>query len=302
MKRLYTVILTLLLPFIFLRLLWRSIKQPAYRKRWKERTGVVPFQKLSSSIWLHAVSVGEVNAAIPLIQGLIKKYPNLSLVVTTTTPTGSAQLLKQIKNIHHVYVPLDVPWFIHRFLTHINPKLCILMETELWPNLISCCHLKKIPVLIANARLSAKSFKRYFKIKSLLKSLWPYIDVIGTQTTMDLTHFQKLGMPHNRLKVLGNLKFDMPLPKNINRLATDLQKIIGADRPIWVAASTHEGEEKIILDALKNILANYKKNLLLVLIPRHLPRFDSVANLIQQEGLHFIRRSDMSKRTVSAQD
>jgi len=300
MRRLYTVLLTLILPFIFFRFLWRGIKQPAYRKRWRERMGFIPFGKLSESIWLHAVSVGEVNAALPLINALRARYPHLPLVVTTTTPTGSAQLLKQLSTIYHVYAPIDLPCFFNRFLKHIQPKLCILMETELWPNLLFCCHRKSVPVFIANARLSSASLKGYSKIKKWLLSVWPCIDTVGVQTPLDLNRFLRIGVPANKLKILGNLKFDMLLPKNIDAITLKLRQIIGQDRLIWVVGSTHEEEEKIILNAFQLILKKYP-HLLLILVPRHLPRFDVVADLIKQEKFRFIRRSQMSDEKIPSE-
>ena len=241
MRRLYTALLTLILPFIFLRFLWRGIKQPAYRKRWRERMGMIPFKKLSGSIWLHAVSLGEVNAALPLIHALKNDYPHLRLVVTTTTPTGSAQVLKQIPSMDHSYVPIDLPSFLNRFLKYTQPKLCILMETELWPNLVFCCHKKSIPIFIANARLSLNSLKGYSKIKRWLASIWPCIGTIGAQTQLDFDRFLKIGVPATKLKLLGNLKFNMSLPENIDTLASKLRDRIETDRLVWVVASTHCG-------------------------------------------------------------
>ena len=298
MRRLYTFVLTLILPCIFFRLLWRSMKQPAYRKRWRERMGFVPFKKLSTSIWLHAVSLGEINAALPLIHALKTHYKHLPIVVTTTTPTGSAQLLKQIPSIHHVYLPIDLPYFLNRFLNHIQPQICILMETELWPNLVYCCHQYKIPVFIANARLSLASLKGFSKIKKWLASIWPCIIVIGAQTQLDADRFLKIGIPRNQITLLGNLKFNMSLPDNINMLALKLRQMIGEKRLVWVVGSTHEGEEKIILDAFRLILKKYP-TLLLILVPRHLPRFNTVSELIKDNQFCFIRRTQMKNQKIS---
>jgi 3-deoxy-D-manno-octulosonic-acid transferase len=299
MRRLYTFLLTLFLPFIFFRFLWKGIRNPAYRKRWRERRGIVPFAKLSKSIWLHAVSLGEVNAALPLIKMLQSRYPHLPLVVTTATPSGSMQVLKRLPNIHHTYIPIDHPHFINRFLAHIHPELCILMETELWPNLAFCCYKKHVPVFIANARLSLQSLRGYSKIKKWLRSVWPCIGIIGVQTKLDLTRFSQIGVPSSKLKLLGNLKFEMPIPKDVNAAALKLRQQIGKDRLIWVVASTHEGEEKIILTAFHLILKRYP-DLLLVLVPRHLPRFDAVANLIRQENFNYLRRSAMDHAKISS--
>jgi 3-deoxy-D-manno-octulosonic-acid transferase len=299
MRRLYTCLLTTLLPFIFIRFLLKGIKQKAYRRRWKERFGMLPFKKLSHSIWLHAVSLGEVNAALPLIKSLTQQYQDHPLVLTTTTPSGSMQVIKCLPTLYHAYVPIDLPYFINRFLNHIRPTLCIVMETEIWPNLIFSCARRHIPIFIANARLSSQSFKGYSHLKKWLTSVWKGIELIGVQTQLDCNRFIELGVPFNKLKLLGNLKFDMVIPERVHTLALTLREHIGKNRLIWVVASTHEGEEKIILQAFNLILKRYP-NLLLILVPRHLPRFDTVANLLTQSELRFVRRSKMDNDSVSS--
>jgi 3-deoxy-D-manno-octulosonic-acid transferase len=298
MRRLYTVLLTLLFPFVCLRFLYRSIRQPAYRKRFNERMGILPFSPLKTCIWLHAVSVGEVNAALPLIYALKQKYSPVPILVTTTTPTGSAALIKQAHDIHHVYLPLDLPWFLNRFLHRVSPKICILMETELWPNLLASCRKRQIPVVIVNARLSDRSFKRYAKIKVLLRSLWACTHAIGVQTPKDQMRFSNLGAPAEQLSVLGNLKFDLSVSKETLTIANKLRALIGR-RPVWVAASTHDGEEEIILQSHRLILQKFA-DALLILVPRHLPRFNTAADILNRGKFGFIRRTDMPHQVLSS--
>jgi 3-deoxy-D-manno-octulosonic-acid transferase len=289
----YTLTFYLLLPFILLRLLWRSIKSPAYRQRWAERFGFFSSPSLQGdSIWIHAVSVGEVLAAKVLIDALLKHYPNTSLVLTTTTPTGSKQAQRLFgEKLFHVYAPYDIPGSIQRFLTKIRPRLCIVMETEVWPNTIMALSCARIPVVLANGRLSAKSFKRYAYFGSFTQKIFSAIDLVAAQSDHDASHFRQLGVL--ALAVTGNIKVDVTIDNDLRQAAADLghQWRHSGARKILLAASTHEGEEAFILQAFKQLKKNCT-DLLLVIVPRHPERFNTVAHLCQQQGFTLARRSN----------
>ena len=231
--KIYNVIFIILLPLLFLRLLLKSIKLKTYRFRWNERLGIFSSPQLNNSIWIHAVSVGEIMAAMPIIQKLQTMLPNNNIVVTCTTPAGSYVLEKTLsKQIFHVYFPFDINFAINNFLSRIKPKLLIILEKEIWPNLMFNCYTNNIPIIIANAQVSNKSFYRYSLIKSLMSSWLKNITCICAQTKFDAYKFKKLinNNSINNIIVAGNTKFD---------LATKIKKS-AILRPTWIAASTHE--------------------------------------------------------------
>lgn len=290
MRLLYTILLTLATPFILLRLFWRSTRQKAYRQRIIERFAFYPALKNQQSLWIHAVSVGETHAAFPLIKFLVQHYPQFKILVTTTTPTGSAEILKQFGNqVLHYYTPYDLPSIINRFLKKMRPRLCIIMETELWPNLLYYSHKKNIPILLANARLSEKSFRGYKKISSLVRDMLNCFTTVAAQSAEDGERFLKLGLIKNKLLITGNIKFDTSMPANLSENAQAL-RAHWQQRPAWIAASTHEGEEELILQAHKKILQHFP-NALLILVPRHPERFNKVANLCRAD-FSIARRSE----------
>jgi 3-deoxy-D-manno-octulosonic-acid transferase len=277
----YNLLFYLALPFIVMRLYWRSFSLPAYRQHLKQRLGFYPFQ-LSTSIWVHAVSVGEVVAAIPLIQALRNRYPHLSVLVTTMTPTGAAQLRTTLGNtIKQVYIPYDLPGPIKRFLATFNPLLGIIVETELWPNLLTTCKQRSIPLCLVNARLSAKSARGYHWISPLTKKMLQSLSVIGAQNESDAARFVQLGAAKKQVIVTGNIKFDLTVPTDFTLKSNALRQVLGLHRFIWIAASTHEGEEKIILTAHQQ-LRMIDPEALLILVPRHPDRFNKVAKLSKQ--------------------
>lgn len=290
MRYLYTLLLTLAMPFVMLRLLWRARKIRGYRQRWPERWGYIP-SVANKSIWVHAVSVGEVFCATPLIKALLKRYcDDYTLVVTTTTPTGSKQILKNFKDqVHHIYCPMDLPWIINRFLNRCHPVLFIIMETELWPNLLHYTHARNIPIVLANARLSQKSSRRYQYIRKLTCEMLSNISLVAAQSEMDGKRFLKLGLDRQKLLVTGNIKFDLELPESLLEEGKQLRSQWG-NRPTIIAASTHEGEEVIILDSFKMIREKYA-DALLILVPRHPDRFEKVAKLCQFENFKIVQRS-----------
>lgn len=290
MRYLYTVLFYLALPFLFVRLLWRSRRAPAYRTRWAERLGYCPFE-LKESIWVHSVSVGETIAAIPLIKALKKRYPNLQLVITNMTPTGSARVKAAFgDSVYNAFVPYDVPVALRLFMQRIKPRVLIIMETELWPNLLAVTHEQHVPIIVTNARLSEKSAQGYRRIAGLTRGMLNVTHTVAAQAQPDAERFISLGMPSDRVVVTGNLKFDLELAPDLATKSAELRQQLGSDRPIWIAASTHPGEEEIILAAHQKILQSIPQALL-ILVPRHPERFDAVAELITQQGLRFVRRS-----------
>lgn len=269
----------------------RGRKAPAYRKRWGERYGFhrQPLQK--GGIMLHSVSVGETLAAIPLVRALRHRYPSLPITVTTMTPTGSERVLSAFgSDVQHVYLPYDLPDAINRFLNNIDPRLVLIMETELWPNLIAALHHRQIPLVIANARLSARSAAGYAKLGSLVRTLLRRITLIAAQNEEDAERFIQLGAPRNQLSVTGSLKFDISVTPQMAAKSVTLRRQWAPHRPVWTAASTHEGEESIILGAHKTLLQQFP-DLLLILVPRHPERFPDAVSLVHEAGLTCITRS-----------
>ena len=291
MRFIYTFIFYLLVPFILLRLLGRGIRAPAYWQRWPERFGFFQALPVQHNLWVHAVSMGEVQAAVPLIQALQTRFPTQSILVTTMTPTGSQRVREVFgQSVWHVYLPYDLPDAITRFLTRTQPELLILMETELWPNLLQACQVRNIPVILANARLSEGSAKGYQRIAPLTRKILTGVTAVAAQTDVDAIRFINLGIPPAKVHVTGSIKFDTRLPANFSEKIEDLRHQWGADRLVWIAASTHEGEEKPVLDAFSALKQDFN-NLLLVLVPRHPERFNHVAALCERRGFVTARRS-----------
>lgn len=289
MRYLYTILFYIATPFILLRLLMRSLRNPAYRHRWSERFGHVTPLKNPKVIWLHAVSLGESIAATPLIKALLEQLPDYTLVVTTTTPTGSAQIQKTFGGkVYHAYLPYDLPHIITRFLKRIHPKQVILMETELWPNWLSKLQRHNIPTLVANARLSEQSLRNYQRVIRLFKPLLSHL-IICAQSEADAKRFKHMGAKTENTFVTGNIKFDNPVSEKLIQQGQELQAQ-WKPRPTLIAASTHEGEEIIVLKAFKKIREQYP-TALLILVPRHPERFDKVADLCIKSGYSIARRS-----------
>ena len=281
MRYLYTFLFYLTLPLVLIRLLWRSLHQPAYRQRLAERFGYLHFQ-LEKSIWVHAVSMGETLAAVPLIKALQSRYPHIPMIITTMTLTGAECVKKTFgDSVIHAYIPYDLPSAVQRFIRHARPLVCVIMETELWPNLIAVNHKNNIPICLVNARLSEKSARGYHRISSLTKDMLQQIDCIAAHGYSDAERLIKLGAPKERVVVTGNIKFDLSLPSDLIARSTELRSTLGKDRLVWIAASTHEGEEEIILAAHEKISKQIPQ-VLLILVPRHPNRFDAIAKLSQQ--------------------
>ena len=297
MRWLYTALFYLLVPAIVLRLWWRSRRAPAYRRRIGERFGwfgeacgvAVPGQ--GDGIWVHAVSVGETIAAAPMIRRLQERYPSARIVVTTMTPTGSERVRALFgDSVDHVYAPYDVPDCIVRFLNRTRPQLAIIVETELWPNTIHACAVHGIPLLVANARLSARSARGYRRLRALAGPMMAELTRVVAQNAADGERFVELGLPRERLRVSGSNKFDLALEPELQERAVAIRAGWGAERLVWIAASTHEGEESIALEAHRRLRARHP-DALLVLVPRHPERFGPVAALVERMGLRCQRRS-----------
>lgn len=290
-RLLYTCVYRLALPLIFVRLWWRGRQNPAYRLRWAERLGryrTPPLQQ--PAVVFHAVSVGEVHAAVPLIDQFLRAHPVVPVVVTTTTPTGSARVQQLFGDrVHHVYLPYDLPASVRRFLRHFRPALLVLLETELWPNLLQGCSEHQCPVLLVNARLSPKSLASYQRIAALTKQMLQQLTLVAAQAQADGERFIALGLPADKLQVCGSLKYDMTLQQDKIAAARRL-KAQWQSRSVWIAASTREGEDAPVLQAFAQALQTLP-SLLLVLVPRHPERFGTASDDAAAAGLKVLRQS-----------
>jgi 3-deoxy-D-manno-octulosonic-acid transferase len=292
---LYCALFYLATPVILLRLLWRSLRAPDYRKRWAERFafyGDLPLRRVD--VVFHTVSVGEVHAAVPLIRKLQAHDPSLEILVTTTTPTGSARVPAMLGDtVQHVYLPYDYPGAVNRFLDRFAPRLLVIMETEWWPNLVHCCAVRGVRLMLANARLSEKSQGNYQRMHKLAGEMLKSFDAVTGQSQHDRDRLVALGLPPAKVEIAGSMKYDMML--NADMLVQARQdKEAMAGRPVLIAASTRtldgEAEEEKILQAFGTLVAE-RPDLLLVLVPRHPERFDSVAALAGKRGFSIARRS-----------
>ncbi len=301
-RTLYTLLFHLGLPLVAIRLWLRARKAPAYARRIGERFALNLPVMQPGGIWVHAVSVGESIAAAPMIRELLKRYPQLPITVTCMTPTGSERIQALFANeprIQHCYLPYDLPWATARFLELFKPRLGVIMETELWTNHIHQCAKRGIPVALAYARLSARSAKGYARFAGLTRPMLEEMSLIAVQTEAEAERFRLLGARPECVEVTGSIKFDLSIDPQLLVKARALREQWQAqERPVWIAASTHEGEDEIVLSAHRQLLASYP-NGLLILVPRHPERFNSVFQLCQREGFATVRRS--SGEPVAAQ-
>jgi 3-deoxy-D-manno-octulosonic-acid transferase len=288
---LYSALLYLLAPFALIRLVWRGLRSPVSRRRWPERLGAVNAAVGERDIWLHAVSVGEVQTAVPLIRALLDRHPDCSLLVTTVTPTGAARVDALFgQEVAHVYAPYDLPGAVARFLGRVRPRLAIVMETELWPNLFQACRRKGIPLLLVNARLSQRSLAGYRRVRPLIARTLAATTAILAQGAADAERFAALGADRRRLTVAGNLKFEQRIPADRDEQVRRVRRAWGVDRPVWIAGSTHEGEEALLLDVFARVRRQFP-DCLLVLVPRHPERFAAVAQRVRRRGQRLVLRS-----------
>ncbi|WP_416422123.1 lipid IV(A) 3-deoxy-D-manno-octulosonic acid transferase [Pseudomonas sp. App30] len=301
-RTLYTLLFHLGLPLVALRLWLRARKAPAYAKRIGERFARNLPAMRTGGIWVHAVSVGESIAAAPMIRELLLRHPELPITITCMTPTGSERIQALFGNeprVQHCYLPYDLPWAAGRFLDHVQPRLAVIMETELWPNHIHQCALRGIPVALANARLSERSARGYAKFAKLTAPMLAQMSLIAVQTETEAERFRQLGARPECVQVTGSIKFDLKVDSHLLERAAALRQAWQASgRPIWIAASTHEGEDAIVLAAHRQLLALHG-DALLILVPRHPERFNSVFELSVGQGFASVRRS--SGEVVGAQ-
>ena len=273
-----------LVPLLLLHLGWRSLREAEYRRRWRERFALSPQALTPGGIVVHAASVGEVNAATPLILALLSRYPDLPLSLTCFTPTGSARIRAVFgAQVQHVYIPLDLPGCVQRFFRHTRPRLLIIMETEIWPNLYHAAARHNIPILLANARISDKSFPRFQRVHKLVGDTLLQLSCIAAQSASDARRFAALGAEPARITVSGNLKFELKLPPALHMQGEALRRAWG-ERPVFLAASTREGEEGPVLEAFQGVLEHFP-TALLILAPRHPERFPQAVQLARASGL-----------------
>lgn len=290
MLLIYTALLYVAAPVVFALTAWRGIRDPAYRDRLWERFGLTTLRGDGSTIWVHAVSVGEVQAAAPLIRALHQRHPRRTLIVTTTTPTGAQRVRALFPDtVQHAYLPYDLPGAVNRFLDRVRPRQAIVMETEVWPNLYRACARRGIPIVLASARLSEKSVRRYRRFAGVFGPALRGL-VIGAQTQTDAQRFIAIGAHPSRVHVTGNIKFDIEVPAQVPADGAALRSSAFAGRKVWVAGSTHAGEEDQVLEAHRRVLKVHA-DALLILVPRHPNRFDQVRAWLDDSSMRFVSRS-----------
>ncbi len=290
MRALYSGLFYLLIPFILLRLIWRSIKAPAYRYRWSERFALYHKKSPQNVIWMHAVSVGEAEALFPLARQIQQQHPDAKLLITTTTPTGSARVKAVMQGVEHVYLPYDLPCAVNRFMRCFKPNIAIIMETEIWPNLFACCGNYEVPLYIINARLSENSASGYKKIPALIIPALAQVKQIAAQTQDDALRFAAIGAAREKITTLGNIKFDVDVSSEIIEQGLQLKADLLGGRFVWLIASTHKDEEAIFLEIYTAIKSKIPE-LLLVIVPRHPERFGEVKKLSELHRLTVVART-----------
>jgi 3-deoxy-D-manno-octulosonic-acid transferase len=292
LRLLYLLALYLATPLISLLLLWRGLRDRSYWHNFRERFGFGVPQR-PGGVWVHAVSVGEVQASAPLIGALSRQHPGLPLTVTTFTPTGAARARALFGNVAQVrYVPFDLPGAVRRFFARVQPQLAVIFETELWPNLYRECGRRRVPLVLASARVSARSAGRYAKLGRLFSDALAQATVVAAQGTVDAERFRALGADPASTHVTGSLKFDFELPPQVAAQGAALRRELAPQRPVWVAGSTHGGgEEQVLIDTVRRLREKLPQALL-VMAPRHPQRFAEAAQTLTQAGITFVRRSE----------
>jgi 3-deoxy-D-manno-octulosonic-acid transferase len=292
-RLIYSCVFCLFLPLVLVRMLLRSRKAPAYRQRLWERFGIVTGSLRRDGVWFHTVSVGEFLATEPLIRSFMQLHPDVPVTVTCTTPTGSEQIQKRLgSSVQHRYLPWDIPLFLYAFLWRIRPRTLVIVETELWPNLVACSKKMGCKVLVVNARLSEKSARGYAKFAFLSKPLLTQLDHIACQGQADANRFLALGLTPDKLSVAGSIKFDISPAPEVYAQGKEYRALWGEYRDVWIMASTHAGEDEIALAAQQRLIQK-NPEVLLILVPRHPERFNAVASLVQASKLSLARRSNM---------
>jgi 3-deoxy-D-manno-octulosonic-acid transferase len=285
----YSQLIRLILPLILLRLWWQGRQAPDLRRNWQHRLGYVPSVP-GPVIWVHAVSVGETIAAGPMVRRLLAGNPDAAILMTAMTDTGLAQARKMFGNrVRYAYAPYDTPGSIRRFLNRTRPRILVIMETEIWPNMIRQSRKRKVPIFLINARLSERSARGYERIRRLVLPIMQSISWVAAQAEKDAERFRRIGLDPQRVEVTGSVKFDVDIPDDIRQAASALRQRLG-DRPVWIAGSTHAGECVQLLQAHRQIL-DWHPDALLIVVPRHPDRFGTVAEMIRSEGYSLARRS-----------
>ncbi|RAS55691.1 3-deoxy-D-manno-octulosonic-acid transferase [Vibrio diazotrophicus] len=296
-RYIYTALLAVASPFLMWGLYRHRTGKPSVGKRWKEHFGIIP--KLDCShgpIWIHAVSVGETLAVTPLIKRLKAQYPHLRIVITTTTATGAEQAEKLAEIAEHRYMPFDFPFAVRGFINAIKPSQLLIMETELWPNTLHTVAKANIPITVINARLSERSCQRYAKVQPIFDMLAKNLTQVLCQYPNDAERFIRLGVAKEKVSVTGSIKFDIEISPKVKEEGQALRNLLGNNRPVWIAASTHNGEDEQILAAHQEVLKDHP-NALLILVPRHPERFNDVFNLSKQV-FHTVRRTEQNDRQL----
>ena len=291
MRFVYVALAYLLLPFYALYWLLRGIGNRSYWDRFGQRFGFGYPKLPQGSIWVHAVSVGEVQAASPLVKNLLKRFPNRPLLLTTVTPTGAAHARRVFGDqIEHCYIPFETPLAVNRFFAAVRPLFALIMETEIWPNLYRGCGVRDIPLILVSARISPRSVSNYRKLLPLFRETLSHGILIAAQSKADAERFMSLGAAEERTWVTGNIKFDIELPESLPQDGSALRERLWPRRPVWIAASTHDGEEEQVL-AAHSVVRKAHPDALLLLVPRHPPRFPAVAALLENQGIAFVSRT-----------
>jgi len=291
MRIVYVLLVYLLAPFVIAHEAWKALLHPEYRGRLGQRLGFVARTTRPGAVWIHAVSVGEVQAAAGLVQSLRRRRPDLPIVITTVTPTGAQRARALFKDtVQHCYLPYDLPGAVRRFLDRVAPQVAVILETEIWPTLYAELGRRGVPLVLGSARLSVKSVDRYRRMASLFRDTLSHGIVIGAQSPADAERFRAIGAPAGRVQVTGNIKYDLEIPQAQVDAGRELRRQWGDSRPVWIAGSTHEGEEEAALVA-HAIVRNQRPDALLVLVPRHPQRFDAVRSLLRKKDIAHAQRS-----------
>ena len=287
----YSLLMVLSTPLVLVYFAIRGLRDRAYLERWNERFGFISVDGKQDGIWVHAASVGEFNAASPLIRALLKTYPEIPLTVTTLTPTGSERVKRDLGDkVAHSYIPIDLPGTVRRFLKRLQPRLIIVMETEIWPNLYLHSRRLNIPLLMANARLSTRSVERFQRLPGFAEEVLQTVSWIGAQSKADADRLISCGAAPQNIDMTGNIKFDLSVPASLEERASALRLRWGRERPVLVAGSTHEADENVVIPAFVELLKTLP-DALLVLVPRYPERFSRATQLAKAGGLRTELRS-----------
>ena len=288
-KALYQLLICIAAVVMFVVTALRGLRDPAYRDRLPERFGFTRLKFAQSPIWIHAASVGEVQAAIPLIRLLLTNMDHRPVLVTTTTPTGAARIKTVFpEQVQHAFLPYDTPGSVRRLMRRVQPQCLIIMETELWPDLLDACAEANMPVVLGSARISSRTAKRYRYLRALFAPLLPRVSV-AAQTTEDAQRYVMLGADPARTQVIGNIKYDVEISPDILAAGHEIRHSL-LSRPVWIAGSTHAGEEEQILKA-HTMVRSHRPDALLILVPRHPQRFDQIAALLAAQKFAYVSRS-----------